>query len=122
MKRSNRKSLIAVMALFCTALFSATTANAGTCELTTTRTACPGKESISYKKCDGKPTCADFQDLADAGQCKAAAIASCENARLTVTKSKVITAKFDGAELKTDAGSTDFCTAYSKRAEEFDKC
>ena len=111
------RMLIAALAALCTA-----SAFAGTCEITTTRTSCPGKESLSYKKCDGKPTCADFQDLADAGQCKAAAIAACENARLTITKSKVITAKFDGAELKTDAGSTDFCTAYGKRNEEFNKC
>lgn len=102
-------------------IFSAA-ANAGTCELGITRTACPGKESISFKKCDGKASCVEFQDLANAGLCKAAAVAACENARLTVTKLKVITAKFDGAELKTDAGSTDFCTAYPKAAEEFNKC
>lgn len=95
---------------------------AGTCEITTTRTACPGKESISYKKCDGQQTCSDFKDLSDAQQCKAAAIASCENSRLTITKLKVITATFDGKELKTDAGSTDFCTAYDKRDAEFNQC
>jgi hypothetical protein len=115
MKTSALTALL--FASLCTA-----SAFAGTCEITTTRTACPGKESISYKKCDGKPTCADFQDLADANQCKAAALAACENARLTITKSKVITAKFDGAELKTDAGNADFCSAYAKRAEEFNKC
>lgn len=111
------KPLVAVVALFFVSAVSA-----GTCEITTTRTACPGKESISYKKCEGKQTCTDFQDLADAGKCKAAAIAACANDRLTVTKSKVIGAKFDGAELKTDAGSSDFCTAYDKRDAEFNKC
>lgn len=103
-------------ALFAVASF------AGTCEINYTRTACPGKESISYKKCDGKQSCTDFQEAADAGQCKTMAIAACANDRLTVTKSKVITAKFDGADLKTDAGKADFCTAYPKVAEEFNHC
>lgn len=103
------------------ALFAASSF-AGTCELGVTRTACPGKESISYKKCDGKQSCTEFQEAADANQCKTLAIAACENARTTITKSKVITAKLDGAELKTDAGSTDFCTAYPKVKEEFNQC
>jgi hypothetical protein len=104
------------------ALLYAAGSFAGTCEIFTTRTACPGKEAVSYKKCNGKPSCSDFQELDNAAQCKAAATAACENARLNITKSKVITAKFDDAELKTDKGSTDFCTVYEKRAAEFDHC
>ena|SRR3990167_9059831 len=95
---------------------------AGTCEINFTRTACPGKETISFKKCGGKASCTEFQDVANASLCKTAAIAACANDRLTVTKLKVITAKFDGADLKTDTGSTDFCTAYPKAADEFNKC
>lgn len=87
-----------------------------------TRTACPGQEEISYKKCNGQQSCTEVVDVADAAACKTAATQACENQRLNITKSKVITAKYDGTELKTDAGSTDFCTVYSKRAEEFDKC
>ncbi|MGQ5521993.1 hypothetical protein ACUHMQ_01905 [Chitinimonas sp. PSY-7] len=95
---------------------------AGNCELMVTRTACPGKEAISYKKCEGKASCTEFVDAADAGACKKAAADACENKRLNVTKSKVINAKFDGAALKTDKGDADFCKAYPHRAEEFDKC
>lgn len=95
---------------------------AGSCEIHFTRTACPGQEEISYKKCSGQQSCTEIVDAADAAACKTATIQACENQRLNITKSKVITAKFDGAELKTDAGSTDFCTVYSKRAEEFDHC
>lgn len=104
------------------AALGASAAMAGTCEIHITRTACPGKEDISYKKCNGKQSCTEFQEADNANQCKAAAITACENARLNVTKLKVITAKFDGAEQKTDAGSTDFCTAYEKRDAEFNKC
>ncbi|MBI2382439.1 MAG: hypothetical protein HYV16_16945 [Gammaproteobacteria bacterium] len=102
-------------------LFCAT-ALAGTCEFETTRTACPGKEDISYKKCNGKPTCADFAEAADAKQCKELATAACENKRLNITKSKVITAKFDEQPITTDSGKTDFCEEYSKKDQEFNKC
>lgn len=95
---------------------------AGSCEIHFTRTACPGQDEISYKKCNGEQSCTEVVDAANAQACKTAATAACENQRLNITKSKVITAKFDGAELKTDGNSTDFCTAYSKRAEEFDHC
>ncbi|QDQ28787.1 hypothetical protein FNU76_21880 [Chitinimonas arctica] len=92
------------------------------CELHVTRTACAGKEAISYKKCEGKAACTEFVDAADASACKKAALEACENKRLSITKSKVISAKFDGKELKSDKGDADFCKAYLNRAAEFDKC
>ena len=95
---------------------------AGTCEIQYTRTACPGKEKISYKKCKGKQSCSKFKEAADANQCKAMAVKSCGNKRLTVTKSKVINAIFDGNKLSTDGGSDDFCTIYENAATEFNKC
>lgn len=95
---------------------------AGTCEIQYTRTACPGKEKISYKKCKGKQSCSKFKEAADANECKAMATKSCGNKRLTVTKSKVINALFEGAKLQTDGGSDDFCTVYAKVKEEFNRC
>ena len=95
---------------------------AGTCEIQYTRTACPGKEKISYKKCKGKQSCSKFKEAADANQCKALATKSCGNKRLTITKSKVINALFEGTKLQTDGGSDDFCTVYENAATEFNQC
>lgn len=95
---------------------------AGTCEIKYTRTACPGKEEISYKKCKGKQKCSKFKEAATAAECGTMAVKSCRNKRLTVTKSKVINALFDGQQIKASNGSDDFCTVYEKANEEFNKC
>ena len=95
------------------------TAQAGTCEVSITRTACPGNEELSFKKCNGKASCSDFQEAATADACAALATAECANNRLTITKSKVITATFDGAPV---AAGADLCQTYANRATEFDKC
>ncbi|MBE0356293.1 hypothetical protein PPHE_a1204 [Pseudoalteromonas phenolica O-BC30] len=50
------------------------------------------------------------------------AVKSCRNKRLTVTKSKVINALFDGQQIKASNGNDDFCTVYEKASEEFNKC
>lgn len=97
-------------------------ASAANCELHVTRTACPGQEVESYKKCSGQPSCDNAVQAADEAQCKAEATKACENQRLDITKSKVITAKFDGKALTASDGGTDFCMVYEKRAAEFDKC
>lgn len=115
----NSKAKVAVVIFF--GLISGV-AVAAKCELKINRTACPGQEEISYKKCNGQKSCSEVVDVADVAQCKSAAIKACENQRLQITKSKEIAAAFDGAALKTDVGSADFCTAYEKRAAEFDKC
>jgi len=101
---------------------AASSAFAGNCTLNVTRTACPGQEAISFKKCNGEASCEEFSETATADECKAAAVASCENKRLTVTKSKVITATFDDAALKSASGNDDFCADYPNRAAEYDKC
>ena len=95
---------------------------AGTCEIKYTRTACPGKEKISYKKCKGKQKCSKFKEAATAAECGTMAVKSCRNKRLTVTKSKVINALFNGQQIKASNGSDDFCTVYEKANEEFNKC
>ncbi len=95
---------------------------AGTCEIKYTRTACPDKEKISYKKCKGKQSCSKFKEADTAQACAALAVKSCRNKRLSITKLKVINAAFDGAAIKASNGSDDFCSVYDKAAEEFNKC
>lgn len=95
---------------------------AGTCELKFTRTACPGKEEISYKKCDGAKSCSEFVEAASAKECGEAAVKACENKRLDITKSKVINATFDDKKITTASGKDDFCTDYKNAATEFNQC
>lgn len=93
-----------------------------TCSVTTTRAACPGKEADSFKKCDGKASCSKSVEAKTAVACAEAATAACANDRLDVTKSKTITATWNGQPVKSKAGKEDLCLDYAKRAAEFDKC
>lgn len=95
---------------------AATTAIAGDCVLNVTRTACPGKEAESYKKCDGKQSCEEMKETSSAEACAKEALKACDNARLDITKSKVITASFDGAPVE---GGKNFCEA---NRPDFNKC
>jgi hypothetical protein len=115
------KKLIGVMftAAF---LMSSYVVQANECAVHYVRTACPGKEAISYKKCDGKKECTKIKEASSVEECREAATKSCSNSRLDITKSKVITAMFNGAPIKTDSGKDDFCLEYEKRAAEFDQC
>lgn len=102
--------------------FFSGTVYAGSCEVEYKRTACEGKEAISYKKCKGKADCSKFSEASSAQECADKAVKSCANKRLTVTKSKVITAKFDGVAIKASNGNSDFCTTYENAATEFNQC
>jgi len=95
---------------------------ASDCDITYTRTACPGQEAESYKKCDGKQSCTKNVAAASAEKCVEAAVQACANDRLTVTASKVITASFKGKALKSPTGKDDMCQDYAKRAAEFNQC
>lgn len=83
------------------------------------RTACQGKEAISYKKCGGKQTCEKTKKAANEVACLAAALKSCSNSRLDITKYKEITATFNGKSLtggfdahgKVDPAGKNFCAA-----------
>lgn len=99
-----------------------TQAIAGSCDINYTRTACPGKEEISYKKCDGKQSCTKTVAAASAEECQTKAVAACANDRLDITKSKVITATFDGKPVANKAGGSDHCLDYAKRDTEFNQC
>lgn len=113
------------ISLLLSALFlsiSGAQAVASTCDINYTRTACPGKEVISYKKCDGKQSCTKTVTVDTADACRAKAVAACANDRLDITKSKVITAMFNGKPIQNKAGGTDHCLDYAERAAEFNQC
>lgn len=92
------------------------------CDLNYTRTACPGKESTSFKKCDGKASCMKSVAADSLETCRRKAVDACANDRLDITKSKVISASMDGKPVLNKAGGTDLCQDYSERKSEFDKC
>jgi hypothetical protein len=107
---------------FCPLMNTAEADGAGDCAITYTRTACPGQEAESYKKCDGQKSCTKNVAAADEAKCVEAAVAACSNDRLTITQSKVINAKYKGKALKTKSGKDDMCSDYAKRDAEFNHC
>jgi hypothetical protein len=82
------------------------------------RTACPGKEAESYSKCGGSKSCDKNEDASTEAACVAAAKAACPNGRLDITKSKRITARFNGKSLKGPYGGS-FC---APNRPDFNKC
>ena len=83
------------------------------------RTACPGKEEESYSKCGGSKECdKNEQSASTEAACIAAAKTACANSRLEITKSKVITARFNGKSLKGPYGGS-FC---APNRPDFNKC
>ena len=89
------------------------------CIVSYERTACKGQEAVSYKKCAGNKSCTKTKTAADEGACLAAALKSCSNSRLDITKYKKITATYNGKALtggfdahgKVDAAGSNFCAA-----------
>jgi len=103
-------------------MLPAAEAEDSSCDITYTRTACPGEEAESYKKCDGKQSCTKHVTAASEAACVEAAVQACANDRLNITKSKVINAKFKGKALRTKGGQDDMCLGYPKRDAEFNHC
>ena len=97
-------------------------AMAAPCDINYTRTACPGKEAISYKKCDGAQSCIKTTTADSEEACRAKAVEACANDRLDITKSKVISATFNGKPVLNKAGKPDHCVDYAARDAEFNKC
>ncbi|MGK5085252.1 hypothetical protein WDW37_18340 [Bdellovibrionota bacterium FG-1] len=81
-------------------------AYAGECTLSVTRDACPGQDSESLSKCDGKKSCDESKKTGSAEACAKEAIKACQNKRTNVTKSKIVIAKFGGQPVE---GGKDFC-------------
>ena len=82
------------------------------------RTACPGMEAESYSKCGGTKSCDKDEDASTEAACIAKAKEACANSRLEITKSKVITARFNGKSLKGPYGGS-FCAT---NRPDFNKC
>lgn len=116
------KRLTVVLFMSMAVAFYGGVVSAETCEIQYNRTACPGKEKISYKKCKGKKTCSKFKEADSVAQCRAMATKSCANKRYSITKSKVITALFDGKPIQTESGKDDFCLEYANVSTEFNRC
>ena len=97
------------------------------CVIHYVRTACQGQEAVSFKKCDGQAECDKTKPADSAEACSAAALKSCSNSRLDITKYKVITAKFKGealvggfdAEGNANPAGMNFC---DKNREDLNKC
>ncbi len=112
-----------VISLSCLLLLATSaTSYAGKCDLNYTRTACAGQEATSFNKCDGKASCTKTIDAASADACRTKAVAACANVRLDITKSKIISATFDGKPVLNKAGAADHCLDYAERASEFNHC
>jgi hypothetical protein len=110
------KKISTIAAVF--ALSFASNAYAGDCSVHYVRTACPGMEVESYSKCGGTKSCDKVEQTPSEAACVGAAKRACANTRLTITKSKVITATYDGKALKGPFGGS-FCAA---QRPDFNKC
>lgn len=91
---------------------------AGECRVTVTRDACPGHEKVSYNKCGGKQTCDEVKKVDKQEMCLKEATRACTVFRTKETKSKKVTATFDGAPLN---NGQDFCSP-PKPEFNYDKC
>lgn len=92
------------------------------CEVSYDRSACKGKEVESYAKCDGKKTCIKVESAEDESECKETAQKACSNSRTDITKSKIVTAKWNGKEITSKTSKKNFCEDYEKKDIEFNKC
>ncbi len=95
---SMNKRVIAVSLFIASAGFSLPTIG-GDCVVHYERIACKGQEAESFKKCDGQPGCDKTKPANSEQECAAAALKSCDNDRLDITKYKAITATYDGKAL-----------------------
>lgn len=97
------------------------------CAVHYVRTACQGKEAESFSKCDGKAECEKTTPADSAEACAAAALKSCDNSRIDITKYKLITAKYNGKALvggfdatgNPDPAGSNFC---AKDRPDLNKC
>ncbi len=88
----------------------------GECVLKTTRAACPGKEKEAFSKCNGQATCEEKIAVDSEKDCAEKALKACEISRPGITKSKSISATFDGKPVD---GGKNFCAA---DRPDFNKC
>jgi hypothetical protein len=106
------RALVSCLLLFCLSV----PAFAGECVLKTTRTACPGKEKESFSKCNGQASCDEKVGADSEKDCAEKAAKSCDNSRPSITKSKTVSATFDG---KPVSGGKNVCAA---ERPDYNKC
>ena len=106
------KCLVSSLLLLCLSV----SAFAGECVLKTTRVACPGKEKESFSKCNGQASCDEKIAADSAKDCAEKAAKSCDNSRPAITKSKTVSASFDGKALE---GGKNFCAT---ERPDYNKC
>lgn len=104
-KFSTGKRLFFVAALGLTPLL----ANAADCQITTQRTACPGKEQEVLAPYGGKNPTVEVVAAASADSCKAAAEQSSKIVRKGTLKGKTVSAKF-GADAAGQFSDTSDCS------------
>jgi len=109
------KKTVVLAALIGLSMASSAFAN---CVVNVNRTACPGKEEVSYSKCGGAKSCDKTEDAGNVAACIAFAKAQCPNSRLDITKSKIVKARFDGKQLPGPYNGN-FC---SQSRPDFNKC
>jgi hypothetical protein len=109
---------IAIAAVALSGLSFASPVFAGECVIHINRTACAGKESESYSKCGGAKECDKDEFAANEAACIAKAKSNCPNSRLDITKSKRVTARFNGKQLPGPFGGS-FCAT---NRPDFNKC
>ena len=122
------KTIVVGLGLVASLGFAGSTlADDSDCVVHYVRTACQGQEAVSFKKCDGQAECDKTKPADSAEACAAAALKSCSNSRLDITKYKVITAKYNGEALvggfdtegNADPAGMNFC---DKNREDLNKC
>ncbi len=79
---------------------------AGTCTMNVTRVSCPGKETECYTKCKGKESSEEIKKVGSIEACIKEASRNCVVFRKEITKTKKITATFDGKPVE---GGKNFC-------------
>jgi len=108
---------LAIPVLLAMVFFGVQTAvHADGCIIHIFRTACSGKEAESFKKCGGNASCDETLAASTPQECAKAALKACDNSRLDITMSKVITAVFNGRPVE---GGRNFCAA---DRPDFNKC
>lgn len=86
-------ALVAGLALVSSSAF------AGICNVHVKRVSCPGKDKESFAKCEGKAECDNKKKADTEADCTKLAKDECSNSRTDITKSKEVTAIFDGKAL-----------------------
>jgi hypothetical protein len=92
------KKLLTVVTIF-TAFIGVSSLAQAECAVNYTRTACKGQKAISFKKCGGNQSCQKIKKADSMQACWQAALKSCNNGRLDITKYKQITATYNGQPL-----------------------